>query len=128
MNTFETLLEIKTGRKNLLMKAIYIKDSPKKWTYYIYYYDNVTHSFYVNWLRKTINKDVLAQIINRAYKREHNQILISSFYDIINQIQMNKKPKVFYFYSSKNANFVCIDKIKLQAIRNSNLEIIDFIV
>jgi hypothetical protein len=30
MNIFETLLEIKTGLKNLSMKAIYIKDSVKE--------------------------------------------------------------------------------------------------
>ena len=50
MNLFATLLEIKTGKKNLMTKAVYIPDSiiGNDGTYYIYYYDLVNHTFYIN--------------------------------------------------------------------------------
>lgn len=123
MNIFDTLLEIKTGRKDLLMKTIYIKDSPKKLIYYTYYYDDITHCFYINWIAKIKNNDILEQIIMKAYKNENKQIKIIDFTDIVNQMKRNKKPKVFYFYKSNDTQFVYIDKINLRAIRNHKLEI-----
>lgn len=47
MNLFETVLEIKTGKKALPMKAVYISDK-EGGRYYIYYYDLNKHAFYIN--------------------------------------------------------------------------------
>lgn len=126
MNTFKTLLEIKTAKKNLSMKAIYIKESVKKekWTYYIYYYDKRNHSFYINGLKfNKLNINILEQVINKAYKQETSKKVLDTFVDIINQMQFNKKPKVFYFHKSQDRKFICIDNINLKAIRNQNIEI-----
>lgn len=123
MNTFETLLEIKTAKKNLWLRAIYIKNQKKKWkwTYYIYYYDVMSHSFYINWIsrNKVVTKKVLEEIINRAYKRDF-WVKNLNWYT---RRLVKRVPKVFYFYSSKDENFICIDKMELNIIRNSNLEI-----
>lgn len=123
MNTFETLLEIKTAKKNLWLRAIYIKNQKKKWkwTYYIYYYDVMSHSFHINWIsrNKVVTKKVLEEIINRAYKRDF-WVKNLNWYT---RRLVKRVPKVFYFYSSKDENFICIDKIELNIIRNSNLEI-----
>jgi len=50
MNIFEKLLEIKTGKKNLDIKAIYIDklNSEKFLSYSSYYYDKKTHTFFIN--------------------------------------------------------------------------------
>lgn len=109
MNTFETLLEIKTARKNLSFKAIYIKNSTKKlkWSFYIYYYNKGSHSFYINGLdKKTISENTLEEIINRAFKKEEKR---------------NKKPLVFYF--SRQDDIVYIDKVELKTIRDSSWEL-----
>lgn len=47
MNLFETVLEIKTGKKDLPMKAVYISDK-EAGQYHIYYYDVNKHAFYIN--------------------------------------------------------------------------------
>lgn len=114
LNTFEILLEIKTGRKNLSFKALYLKDLNKKWkwTFFIYYFDNSSNSLYINGINKKLIAEVsLEKIINRAYKKENKK---------------NKKPKVFYF--TKHDDFIYIDKIELKAIRNSNLEITELLI
>lgn len=126
MNIFETLLEIKTGLKNLSIKAIYVKDLQKgwKWNYYIYYYDVENYTLYINGLEfDKINPIILEKIINKVYKQEQSKIKINTFVDIIKQMQMNKKPKVFCLQKSKDTQFICINKIDLKAIRNSRLEI-----
>lgn len=109
MNIFEKLLEIKTAKKNLSLKAIYIKHPIKKlkWSFYIYYYNQASHSFYINWLdKKTISESALEEVINRAFKKESKR---------------NKKPLVFYF--SKQDDFIYIDKVELKAIKSPTLEI-----
>jgi hypothetical protein len=70
-----------------------------------------------------INPNILEEVINKAYKQEQPKIKLNTFVDIIKQMQMNKKPKVFYFQKSKDTQFVCINKIDLKAVRNSKLEI-----
>lgn len=109
LNTFETLLEIKTAKKNLSLKAIYIKHPSKKlkWTFYIYYFDKISHSLHINWInKKTISESSLEEIINRVFKKEENK---------------NKKPSVFYF--SMQDDIVYIDRVKLKAQTNKKWEI-----
>ena len=50
MKLFNTLLEIKTGKKDLPLRAISIENSlyPNKESYFIYYYDILTNSYYIN--------------------------------------------------------------------------------
>lgn len=123
MNTFEALLEIKTGRKNLCLRAVYIRNSKKKWkwTYYIYFYDLINHSYYINGLskNKVVTKRVLKEIINRAFKRD---FAIKNLNHYTRRI-VKKTPKVFFFYSSKDEAFICIDSVELEVVRNANLEI-----
>lgn len=79
---------------------------------------------YINGLEfDKINPIILEKIINKVYKQEQSKIKINTFVDIIKQMQMNKKPKVFCLQKSKDTQFICINKIDLKAIRNSRLEI-----
>jgi hypothetical protein len=50
MKLFNTLLEIKTSKKKLPLKAVYIENSfyIGEETYFIYYYDVLNHTFYIN--------------------------------------------------------------------------------
>lgn len=104
-NIFENLVEIKSGRKDLLVKAVYFSNpnSKKQGAYYIYYYDLFNHSFYFNDIdnlcidtRLSVS-NILEDILNIAYQKEMN-----SFIDIMKKIQMTKKPKVYNIYKQKN--------------------------
>lgn len=126
MDLFGQLLEIKTWNKDLETKIIYISDYNSDSEFYEYYYDIKNHSFYINGLQtNNTNINTLEQVINKAYKQENSKKELSTFLDIINQMQMNKKPKVFYFTYSKDKEHICINKINLQTIRNSKLEILE---
>lgn len=117
MNLFDTLLEIKTGQKELTHKAVYIENSIDwdKWAYFIYYYDLVNNAFYINdldsdWTKnRTSAKKLIEEIISKAYKQE-----INSYWDIIRKILQHKKPKVFCFYHQNNNRLIVIDKINLK--------------
>ena len=121
MSLFETLLEIKTSRKNNVIKAVYIKNSVAWWkgTYYLYYYDMVHNTFYIDDLdyvgvidrASAIN--IIEHILNRAYKLEMN-----SFIDIIKKIQVTKNPNVYYFYRQKHTRVIIIDKVVLIPVRD----------
>ena len=97
MNLFENLLRIKTGKENQVIKAVYIKDSVLWWkgAYYLYYYDMVNNTFYINdldyvWvIDRTSAINIIEHIVNRAYKLEMN-----SFIDIIKKIQITKNPNI----------------------------------
>lgn len=134
MNIFEILLEIKTGKKNLYQRAIYIKKSLNKWKSwwkcFTYYYDEGKHSFYINGFTQSWakNKKDIQEVINRAYKREQNAIRIDSSSETNDFMKSNKKPTAFYFYKSDDTQFICIDKINLKVIRNSKLEIKELII
>lgn len=121
MNTFETLLEIKTGKKNISLKAISLKKDESN--YFVYFYDKEKHSLYINWIDIKTNVSMLEQIINKAYKQENSKKDLATFHDIIDQVSMNKKPKVFYFHKWEDKQFIYIDKINLKAVRNSKLQI-----
>jgi len=128
-NLFEILLEIKTGKKNHLIKAVFVPNAILwgKWAYYLYYYDMVHNTFYVNDLDYGGKEDrasainVIEQIINRAYKQE-----MDAFIDIIKQVQCTKNPSVFYFYRRKTTNIVVIDEVKLTPIRDRTWKIVSF--
>ena len=129
MSLFENLLEIKTGRKSHVIKAVYIPNSVMWWdgTYYLYYYDMVNNTFYVNDLDYIWTKDrasainIIEHIINRAYKLEMN-----SFIDIIKKVQITKKPNVYYFYRQKQTRVIIIDKVNLVAKRDKTWVIVWF--
>lgn len=134
MKPFDTILEIKTGKRNLSQKAIFLKNKSKKWKvmwqFFPYYYDEQRHTFYINGFNKSLvkNKKLIGEVVNEAFKREQKQIKIDTFTDIIKAMQRNKKPKVFYFHTSKDDNYICINQINLTAIRNFDLEILKLIV
>ena len=103
MKLFNTLLEIKTGKKDLDTKAIFIEDAIYlwEWAYYIYHYSMITNTFYINdldypWTENRTNAiNIIEEIITKAYKQEMN-----SFVDVLKKVQSTKKPKVICFYST----------------------------
>lgn len=122
-NIFGDLLEIKTGKKDLVMKAVYVSNSTStwEWTYFIYYYDLLNHTFYINDLDNLCNYrtsaiNIIEHIITEAYKQEKN-----SFMDTL----ITKKPKVYSFYRQKTW-FIIIDKINLKTIRWNKWDILGF--
>ncbi len=121
MNIFEKLLEIKTGKTNLNIKAIYIDklDSEKFLSYSSYYYNKKNHSLYINWLdnSRIKEREILEEIINKAYMQELNLV------NNLKAIFKIKKPKIYLFHYSKNKELVIIDTINIKAIRNKELEI-----
>lgn len=118
MNLFNTLLQIKTGKKDLLMKLVFIENSAywKKWTYFGYHYDNINHVFYINdldyfWTKhRTSAINIIEHIMTKAYTQE-----IYSMYNP-HGINRYKKPKVFCIYRQRNW-LLNIDKINLKTIR-----------
>jgi hypothetical protein len=128
-NTFWKILEIKTGKKDLLIKAVYVLNSTAswEWTYFVYYYDIFTHTFYINDIDKLCNNtrtsaiNIIENIVNKAYKQEMN-----SFAPMLQKIQMNKKPRVFCIYLKKLTNEIIIDKVNLKAVRWLEWTIIGF--
>ena len=92
MKLFNTLVEIKTGKKDLHLKAIFIENAffSKEWAYFIYYYDLKSNTYYVNDLNypwtenRTSAINIIEQIMTKAYLQEATSfinispILISS--------------------------------------------------
>ena len=119
-NTFWKILEIKTGKKDLLIKAVYVLNAinNREWTYFIYYYDIFTHTFYINDIDKVCSEtrasaiNIIENIVNKAYKQEMN-----SFSPLLQKIQMNKKPQVFCIYMRNQTKEVVIDKVYLKSVR-----------
>jgi hypothetical protein len=87
-------------------------------TYFVYYYDIFTHTFYINDIDKLCSEtrtsaiNIIENIVNKAYKQEMN-----SFTPLLQKIQMNKKPQVFCIYIQKLTKEVVIDKVNLKAFR-----------
>lgn len=129
MSLFENLLEIKTGRKNNVIKAVYIPNSVMWWdgTYYLYYYDMVNNTFYVNdldyiWVNDRASAiNIIEHIINRAYKLEMN-----SFLDIIKKVQPMQTPSVYYMYRQKQTRVIIIDRVRLVSIKDKDWIIVWF--
>jgi len=124
MNYFEKLLEIKTGKKNLLIKAVYVPNSTStwEWSYFIYYYDTSRHTFYINDLDKPCNLEtrvsainIIENIMTHAFSQETNSLI-----NLMRNIQMKKKPKVICIYQQKKTNMVIIDKVNLQVSRSKD--------
>lgn len=128
MKLFNTLLEIKTGKKGLPLKAVFIKNSFFWWegAYFIYYYDMINNTFYINDLNypwtenRTSAINIIEQIITKAYKQEMN-----SFIDILKKVYITKKPKVYCFYKQRTG-LIIIDKINFKAIRWKKWVILEF--
>jgi len=127
MNQFEKILEIKTGKKEFGIKAVYVPNSTStwEWSYFIYYYDIFTHTFFIsdldNYCNNTRTKaiNIIEHIVNKAYKQE-----INSFVDIVKKIQMNKKPTVFCIYKQALTKEIVIDKISFKYLRDKTWYII----
>ena len=118
MKLFNRLLEIKLGKKGLLMKIVFIENSlfRTKWVYFIYHYDNINNTFYINdldyiWTKNRISAiNIIEHIVTKAYKQE-----MTSFYNP-NGINRYKKPKVFCIYRQRTW-LPIMDKINLNSIR-----------
>lgn len=127
-NIFGNLVELKTGKKDLVMKAVYISNSTAswEWTYFTYYYDLLNHSFYINDLDNFCNYrtcaiNIIERIINEVYLQEMNQLN-----PIVKKIQSSKKPDVFCIYHQVKTWPIIFDKVYLEAIKGRDSEIIAF--
>ncbi len=129
MNLFETLLEIKTGKKKFMIKAVYLPDSIiwDKWTYFIYHFDLVSNAYYIDDLDWALRDkrvsliSVIDKVVTKAYKQE-----INAYGKVIKKILQTKKANIYYFYHQDNSRLLIIDTIKLQAIKNKHNETISF--
>jgi hypothetical protein len=128
MKLFNTLLEIKTTKKNPILKSVFIENSLywTEWAYFIYHYDMQTHSFYINdldyfWTKdRTSAIDIIENIITKAFHQEMLWLPCC-----LSKTQIKKKPKVYVFYRKKDWLLI-IDKVTLQAIRADEKNIIKF--
>ena len=128
MKLFNTLLEIKTGKKDLQLKAIFIENSLywKERTYFIYHYDMVNNTFYINdlnypWTENRASAiNIIEHIITKAYKQEMNSLV-----DILKKVQMTQKPTVYCFYRQRTG-LIIMDKINLKTIRWKKWVIVGF--
>lgn len=129
MSLFETLIKIQTWKTDLMIKAVYITNSLiwYKWTYFLYYYDLVNNTFYVddlNWLWREWRSsaiNIIERIITKAYKQEMNNA-----HEIVKKILRWRKPKIYYFYHQNDTRLIIIDTVKLKSIKNKENEIIKF--
>lgn len=128
MKLFNTLLEIKTAKKDLPLKAVFIENSShaEDWTYFIYYYDVLNHTFYINDLdylwteNRTSAINIIEHIITKAFKQELNLLPL-----YISKIQSTKKPKVFCMYRQRTG-LILIDKINLKSVRWEKWDIVRY--
>jgi hypothetical protein len=129
MKLFNNLLEIKTWKKEHPLKAIFIENSLfwEEWAYFIYHYDILHHTFYINdldylWTKnRTSAINIIEHIITEAFYQEMLNLPCH-----LARIQISKNPKVYSFYKQKNW-LIVIDKINLKTIRAEKNNIIKFI-
>lgn len=129
MSLFENLLHIYTKKKEHLIKAIYVPNSIlwDKWTYYLYYYNFLTNTFYINdldcigqmWRASAIN--IIEHIVTLAYKQE-----MKAFESIVELFPKNTLPKIYFFYRQKSTNLIILDNITLTSIKDEGWDIIGF--
>jgi len=126
---FNKLLEIKTWKKDLSIKAVYVPNSTSsgEWTYFVYYYDKYKHTFYINDLKDWCNNsrasaiNIIEHIVSKAYKQEMN-----SSDTAIQLLYIHKKPKVFCVYQQVLTKEIIIDKISFKVSKDENWKIIKF--
>ena len=129
MSLFEKILEIKTWRNDLVMKAVYVQNTNAtgQWSYFIYHYDLLNHTFYINdldspcdnWRASAIN--IIEHIVNAAYRQEMNALNV-----ILQKIQTSKKPNIICIYKQRMTWSVIIDKILLEEVKWRGDSIISF--
>ena len=129
MSLFENLLQMKTKKKKHLIKAVFVPNAAvwNRWAYYLYYYDFLKNSFYINdldciwqeWRASAIN--IIEQIVSLAYKQERE-----TFESIVELFPKNRVPKIYFFYRQKSTNLIIMDNITLTPITNDKWEITGF--
>ena len=129
MSLFEKILEIKTWRNDLVMKAVYVQNTNAtgRWSYFIYHYDLLNHAFYINdldspcdnWRASAIN--IIEHIVNAAYRQEMNALNV-----IVRKIQTSKKPNIICIYKQGMTWNVVIDKVSLEEVKWRDESIISF--
>lgn len=129
MSLFETLIKIQTWSTDFLIKAVYIPYSLlwNKGTYFLYYYDLVNNTFYIDdldwpwreWRASAIN--IIERIVTKAYLQEMNHS-----HEIVRKILKGRKPKVYYFYHQNSTKLIIIDTVKLKSVKNKDNEILRF--
>lgn len=126
---FENLLQIKTHKQDHLIKAVFVPNAVlwNKWAFYLYHYDFVTNTFYINdidcigqkWRASATN--IIEQIMTLAYKQERK-----AFESIVELFPKNRVPRTYYFYRQKSTNIIIIDYVTLVSIKNDKGEITGF--
>jgi len=121
MSHFENIVKIETKRSNIIVKAIYIPSNTigKRWAYYLYYYDWLKNTFYINGIDTFWKKyctsaiNAIEHIVDKAYKVELDSLL-----DIMKEIQLKSLPKVKFIYQQKHTKFIILDDITLSPIKD----------
>jgi len=129
MSLFENLLQIKTQKRNHLIKAVFVPGAVwwHTWAYYLYHYDFVTNIFYINdldciWVEwRASATNIIEQIVTIAYKQERK-----AFESIVELFPKDRVPKTYYFYRQKSTNIIIIDYVTLDPIKNDRGEITGF--
>lgn len=128
MKLFNTLLEIKTGKKNLPLKAIFIENAFiwNKWSYFIYHYEINNNTFYINdleypWSENRIDAiSIIEHIATKAYRQE-----INSYWWMIKKVLQYDKPKIYCFYR-QSSWLLIMDKMNLKVVRWKKWNILRF--
>lgn len=121
MNYFENIVQLKTGRDNLIIKAVYVPNTlmSTDWAYYLYYYDLLKNTFYINDIDKLWNEhrasaiNMIEHIVNEAYKLEMNSLL-----DFMRKVQIENFPNVKFVYNQKYSDVIIIDNVTLTPIKD----------
>lgn len=130
MSVFENLLKIKTWKKSHLLKAVFIPHSLSswEWTYFIYYYDISTHSFYINDLDKAWIQDrtsainLIEHIATKIFYQETN-----AFGEIVKKILRKKLPNFITFYKQKSTGLIILDRVDLETYKKRDWTIVKFL-
>jgi len=129
MSLFESILQIYTKKKEHQIQAVFVPKSVKgdEWTYYVYYYDFLKNTFYINDLDCTHQKwrasalSIIEKIVFLAYQKE-----LKTFESIVELFPKNITPKVYLCHRQKTTNIILWDKITLIPIKNKRWEIKGF--
>jgi len=117
--TIEKFISKDTNTKDIMLRAIYIPNTVLWWhgSYFIYYYDLLNHTFYINDLdyickeNRTSAINIIEQIISKIFIQE-----INFYWPNIKKILIRKVPKVIYYYTQKQTNNTIKDEVVLTPI------------
>lgn len=124
------MLKIKTGKKSHLLKAVYIDNSTANWrgSYFIYYYDLLNHTFYIDdlpWIGteyRTSAINIIERIATKIFYQEMNNL-----WDAVKKLQRKKEPQFYYFYKQKCTGLYIMDTVEFKILKDKKGNIVRFL-